>query len=82
MRAIAYGSRYSLPVAHAMHCLWLTLLTACGSHAFHCFPLWQGGQQAIVSVALNLSFQTRHSAAICIFDEIDAALDTQRTQAL
>ena len=89
------------------------------------FEQLSGGQQAIVSVALNLSFQvTRHqpsprlvplraaspaakhssllqtkgcssshdtstlsyqareNASICLFDEIDAALDTQRTQAL
>ena len=30
----------------------------------------------------NLSFQARECASLCLFDEIDAALDTQRTQAL
>jgi len=46
------------------------------------FDQLSGGQQAIVAVALNLSFQVRQSASLCIFDEIDAALDTQRTQEL
>ena len=46
------------------------------------FEQLSGGQQAVVSVALNLAFQSRQPSTLCIFDEIDAALDTQRTQAL
>ena len=41
-----------------------------------------GGQQALVAVALNLALREADGASLVLFDEIDAALDTQRVQAL
>ena len=46
------------------------------------FDQLSGGQQALVAVALNLSLHEADGAPFCLFDEIDAALDTQRVQAL
>ena len=46
------------------------------------FEMLSGGQQALVAVALNLSLHEADGAPFCLFDEIDAALDTQRVQAL
>ena len=47
------------------------------------FEQLSGGQQALVAVALQLACQEAlASSPFCIFDEIDAALDTQRVQAL
>ena len=41
-----------------------------------------GGQQALVAVALNLALREADGAPLVLFDEIDAALDTQRVHAL
>jgi chromosome segregation protein len=46
------------------------------------FETLSGGQQALVAVALNLSLHEADGGAICLFDEIDAALDSQRVKAL
>lgn len=46
------------------------------------FEQLSGGQQALVAVALNLCLHEVDASPFCLFDEIDAALDTQRVQAL
>ena len=46
------------------------------------FEQLSGGQQALVAVALNLALHEADSSPFCLFDEIDAALDTERVQAL
>ena len=46
------------------------------------FEQLSGGQQALVAVALNLSLHEADGAPFCLFDEIDAALDSQRVHAL
>ena len=49
------------------------------------FEQLSGGQQALVSVALNLSlhdFDREAASPFVLFDEIDAALDTQKVAAL
>ena len=46
------------------------------------FESLSGGQKALVAVALTLSLHEIDAAPFCLFDEVDAALDTQRVQAL
>jgi len=46
------------------------------------FEQLSGGQKALVAVALQLALQTPGSQHTVLFDEIDAALDSRRTQAL
>jgi len=49
------------------------------------FESLSGGQQALVAVALTLALHELdedHAAAFVLFDEIDAALDTHKVQAL
>ena len=46
------------------------------------FETLSGGQQALVAVSLTLALHEAEAAPFVLFDEIDAALDTQRVQGL
>ena len=46
------------------------------------FETLSGGQKALVAVALNMALHEADGAPLVLFDEIDAALDTQRVHAL